>query len=263
MDHRVWKLRGWKALALIDNQLGISDHVADKFNGVLMYHAVGDEGYGAVSTDRFRRDIAYLDDRYEIVDLPEVLETPTTDAKRIAITFDDAFENVYHNAVPVLREHDSPATVFAVTDYIADGTVDEDNMYMDWAQLRVLAEDDLFSVGNHTKSHPYLSELATETALREQIVGSKRVLEDGLETEVTRFCYPHGRYNDTVTRIVAETHEFATTTDPRLIDETPCDVLIPRIDAKESDILVRWELTDASRWIQQLAVHLGLMSSLN
>lgn len=261
MDRRAWKLRGWNALALIDNKLGMSNYAPNKFNGVLMYHAVGDKGYGAVSTDRFRRDIAYLDDRYEIVDLPEVLERPATGRKRVAITFDDAFENVYHNAVPVLREHDAPATVFAVVDYLSDGTVAEDNAHMDWEQLRALAEDDLFSVGNHTKSHPYLSELATETALKEQIVSSKRVLEDGLKTEVTRFCYPNGRYNDTVTRIVAETHEYATTTNPRLIDGTPCDVLIPRIDAKESERLVRWELTDVSRWIQRLAVHLGLMSS--
>jgi len=263
MDTRAWKLRGWEALARIDGQLSVSNYASDTFNGVLMYHAVGQEGYGAVSTDRFRRDIAYLDDQYEIVDLPEVLETPTTSRKRVAITFDDAFENVYYNAVPILREYNVPATVFAVVDYLSDGTENGENTYMDWDQLRSLAGDDLFSVGNHTKSHPHLERVASEAALRNQIVDAKQALEDGLKTEVNRFCYPNGRYNDTVVDIVAETHNLATTTNPRLISESPCNVLIPRIDAKKSDIFVRWELTDASRWVQQLAVRLGLMSPLD
>jgi peptidoglycan/xylan/chitin deacetylase (PgdA/CDA1 family) len=227
-----------------------------------MYHAVGRDGYGAITTERFRRDIAYIDDRYEIVDLPDVLENPTTGSKRIAITFDDAFENVFHNAVPVLREYNAPATVFAVADYLPDGTVNSDNAYMDWTQLRRLADHDFFTVGNHTKSHPHLARLATKAAIREQIVGAKRALEKRLNTEITRFCYPYGNYTDTVAEVVAETHELATTTSPRLIDESPQQVLIPRIDAKETDVLVRWELTDASRWVQRLAVRLGSINLL-
>lgn len=262
MNRRGWKHRGWKTLAWIDNRLNVSSYVPDTFNGVLMYHAIGQDGYGAVSTERFRRDIEYIHDRYKIVDLPDVLESPTTGTKRIAITFDDAFENVFHNAVPVLREYNAPATVFAVADYLPDGTVDSDNEYMDWTQLRMLADQDLFTVGNHTRSHPHLARLATKAAIREQTVGAKRALEEGLNTEITRFCYPYGNYTDTVAEVVAETHELATTTNPRLIDKPPRQVLIPRIDAKESDALVRWELTDASRWVQRVAVRLGLISSL-
>jgi peptidoglycan/xylan/chitin deacetylase (PgdA/CDA1 family) len=204
-----------------------------------------------------------MSDHYEIVDLAEALENTTTERKRIAITFDDALENVYQNAVPILKKFDAPATVFVVADYIPDGTIKEDNEYMDLTQLRSLVDDDLFAIGNHTKSHPHLERLAKQSAIEREIVQAKNDLEDQLETDIDRFSYPYGSYTAHVSDVVADTHELATTTESRLLGESPERTQIPRLDAKYDFSRLRWELSDASEMVKSAAHRLGVIESVD
>ncbi len=253
----------WKGLAIFDQYTRFSEILPNTRNAVLMYHAVGEEGYDRVSTDRFRHDISYISSQYEIVDLDAIIKDPTTDQKKVAITFDDALKNVYNNAVPVLREFNAPATIFAVADYLNDGSISHKNRYMDMTQLHTLVEDDLFTLGNHTKSHPHLERLAKESAIEREVVQAKADLEDQLGTDIERFSYPYGSYTDHVANVVSNTHRLATTTESRLLGESPDRAQIPRIDAKHNFHLVRWELSDASEIIKRVALRLGLIESVN
>ena len=38
----------------------------------------------------------------------------------LAITFDDSYENLYHNAVPILKKYNLPATFFISTGFVDD-----------------------------------------------------------------------------------------------------------------------------------------------
>lgn len=251
----------WHGVAQCNRFTRLSDFVSQSRNAVLMYHAVGEDGYDRVSTDRFERDLQYVTNRYEVVDLPEVLEEPPSGEKKVAITFDDALENVYTNAVPLLREYDAPATIFVVADYVPDGTIAESNAYMDDAQLGKLVDEPLVTLGNHTRSHPHLARLATKTSLEDQIRRSQELLEAKLDVPIRRFCYPYGNYGDAALEMVGATHEYATTTDGRLLNDEESAHEIPRIDAKESEALVRWQLSDASERVKEAAYDLGVIES--
>jgi hypothetical protein len=58
-----------------------------------------------------------------------------------------------------------------------------------------------FTIGSHTKSHTLLTSESSETA-REQLVDSKGVLEDKLNSVVEHFAYPDGRFNVPVVQAV-------------------------------------------------------------
>ncbi|MFD1646080.1 polysaccharide deacetylase family protein [Haloarchaeobius litoreus] len=238
------KIRAWRTLAKLDAALHVSSLFSDTRDAVLMYHAVGEpEAYGNVSVERFRADLRYLTDRYEVVDLDTLVET-TADEKRVAITFDDAFENVHEHALPVLREFSVPATVYAVADFVGTNQGYNDCSIMSADQLHELVGEPLVTVGNHTHTHPHLAEVDDETELREEIRGAQESLENLLGVSVDRFSYPYGSYDERTPRVVAETHDTAVTTVPRLCEDSVNEYLVPRITAHNPVSHVRWELTD-------------------
>jgi peptidoglycan/xylan/chitin deacetylase (PgdA/CDA1 family) len=60
-----------------------------------------------------------------------------------------------------------------------------------WAEIAELARDPLVTIGAHTMSHPVLSRLGEEDALREMRT-SRIVIEDRLRRPVVHLAYPHG-----------------------------------------------------------------------
>ncbi|WLA03957.1 polysaccharide deacetylase family protein [Xanthomonas translucens pv. undulosa] len=66
-------------------------------------------------------------------------------------------------------------------------------------------------VGAHTCSHPRLT-ACSDAALREEIGGCKRALEDLLGEPVTQFCYPYGNVDARVAATVQEAGYVAATT---------------------------------------------------
>lgn len=59
-----------------------------------------------------------------------------------------------------------------------------------------------FEIGGHTITHPYLTEI-NEHEAKKEIVESKKYFEMLLNNKVVSFCYPDGRNNAQVQRIVA------------------------------------------------------------
>lgn len=93
---------------------------------VLEYHDVADgvEKEGTVSTERFRRHLRHLRQRFQIDTLAssiDRLESPGLDRDLLAITFDDGYEDNYRAAWPALRAEELSATVYLTTGFL-DGT---------------------------------------------------------------------------------------------------------------------------------------------
>jgi len=128
--------------------------------------------------------------------------------RRLTLTFDDGFRNVLENALEPLATHGFSAVQFLVANFIGrlnqweirEGEVREP--LMDAAQVR----DWLGAghrIGSHSLSHPYLTRLSMRDA-REEIVTSKKKLEDAFGIAVEDFCYPYGNWNETVRELVVE-----------------------------------------------------------
>ncbi len=64
-------------------------------------------------------------------------------------------------------------------------------MPISWEQVTALADDELVTIGAHTKTHPRLNQLSNERALLE-MVESKRIIESRLKKAVEHFAYPYG-----------------------------------------------------------------------
>jgi Polysaccharide deacetylase len=103
---------------------------------------------------------------------------------------------------------------FRATFYVP--ATNHDQPILTKSQLRLLAED--FEVGSHTFSHVALPTLPLDRA-RQEIADGKRWLEDVLGAPVRSFCYPLGRFNRRIVRLVAEAgFDGARTTMNHIVD---------------------------------------------
>ncbi len=193
---------------------------------ILMYHHVGDamlEGRGAIGA---RYDISAADFDAQMAYLAGYGYTPVSieqiaDALReaggvplperpVAITFDDANQDNFGNAFPILRKYHLFGTFFIVTRWV--GTPD----HLTWDEIGVMQRGGMH-FGAHSLTHPWLTKLRLADAGRE-IADSKADLEAHLGVPVRVFAYPYGGASLAVTRLVQEAGFVAAlgTSPPRL-----------------------------------------------
>ncbi|WP_198662149.1 glycosyltransferase [Halorussus litoreus] len=241
----------WERFARADSQMGFTRFWPDTDNRVLLYHSVGGGFYGEVSPARLRHDLRYLDEEYRIVGLPEAIDSRAGE-KTVALTFDDGFRDFYDHVVPVLRELGVPATVFVVTESITDREFVHDEganyEYMTAGQLRELADDELVTLGSHTRTHPDLGRIDDRERLVEEIRGAKADMEAEIGVTPTQFSYPYSGKSAESVALVRDAYRYAVDgvhrelprrrwTDPHVF---------PRVDGAKSWPRVRWELRDLS-----------------
>ncbi|WP_022948499.1 polysaccharide deacetylase family protein [Methylohalobius crimeensis] len=183
---------------------------------ILMYHQVDTpstarERRFCVAPGEFRRQMDWLKQAgYRPVGM-EAIVSPMIEGGRIPdkavhITFDDGFVGVLEHAWPILQERGIPATLFPVSGYT--GRTNEwmrhsrfpRRALLSAAQLRLLAEEGM-AIGSHTRTHARLTEIQPEQAETE-ISRSKNELEELLQTRVSHFAYPYGRFNRSVRDMV-------------------------------------------------------------
>jgi peptidoglycan/xylan/chitin deacetylase (PgdA/CDA1 family) len=170
---------------------------------ILMYHSISDSNdsnrhpyYRTVTTPRvFEQHMKFLrDDGYQTIGLSEAvqrLKGPTEAAeKKVAITFDDGFEDFYSNAFPVLSKYRQSATMFLPTAYIGhQARKFKTTECLTWKQVRELQEAGM-QFGSHTVTHPQLRTLDTRD-VEDEVRRSKDEIENELGSPVTSFSYPY------------------------------------------------------------------------
>jgi peptidoglycan/xylan/chitin deacetylase (PgdA/CDA1 family) len=249
---------------------------------VLTYHGVLDNAdnddylnHNFVAADWFDAQMRYICRHYRPIPLRELVATyrrgHRPPDRSVVVTFDDGFANNLSVALPILRRHSVPFTVFVTTglldtpgaimwterakrslylypghsvDLQLDGvarTLDlsspaarvnaakavlqrlkrmapgprnqalhdlervcgaqpiqdhERDRYefLTWAQARELAAAGV-EIGSHTVNHPILTTLDA-SALRDELVESKRRVEAALGQECISFAYPNGSHAD-------------------------------------------------------------------
>lgn len=70
-------------------------------------------------------------------------------------------------------------------------------LFLSWKQIIEMDAGGLITIGSHSSSHPRLTEVPQEIAIRE-ICGSKQRLEEKLGNKITSFCYPDGFFSDEI-----------------------------------------------------------------
>jgi peptidoglycan/xylan/chitin deacetylase (PgdA/CDA1 family) len=116
--------------------------------------------------------------------------------RSVMLTFDDGYEEIYHYAWPLLKRHRFPATLF-----ITPAEVGLPG-FATWEQLGEMARDGI-AIGSHTTNHAYLP-LVPETRLGEELVESKRLIEERLGLAVSSISYPVGGFTPAIQAVVQQ-----------------------------------------------------------
>ncbi len=166
-----------------------------------MYHEIGDfDSKWVVSPKKFEKQMNYLKEQgYDAVSLEEM-----EGEKKVVLTFDDARKGVLEHVYPVLKKLGFKAYLFIVSNWAEGKTREwkkEYSEFLNWEEIKKM--DDVFIFGCHSKSHVGLDKLSLEE-LDEEIIESKKIIEEKLNVKVNSFAYPYGKFNSLVERKVLE-----------------------------------------------------------
>jgi len=180
---------------------------------ILMYHHIRDYENAndqtgtnlSVSPSELSRQLDLIKESgYETITFSD-LENYNTFNKPIILTFDDGYDNFYLNAYPELIKRAMKAALYVIVNDIGkDG-------YINTAQI-IEMQNGGIEIGSHTLSHPDLTTISSDKATQE-IRESKFKLEKIIGKIILSFCYPAGKVNDTVAKIVKDAgYQYAVTT---------------------------------------------------
>lgn len=194
---------------------------------ILMYHNIDKPPKGTripnlyVTPRMFTFQMWYLKIAgFKVVTIQDILASVSEGDIKInlaAITFDDGYLDFYEHAYPVLTDYGYPSTV-----YVVSGLVGKDSVWdslnenfvkplMDWKTIKEISRNGV-QIGSHAKTHPQLTTLSGNM-LKEELIGSKRELEEHLNQTIEHFCYPYGDCNARVREEVGKTgFRYAVTT---------------------------------------------------
>jgi peptidoglycan/xylan/chitin deacetylase (PgdA/CDA1 family) len=200
---------------------------------ILMYHVIHSPPAGAKFPDlyvppaEFDAQVKALQDAgYKGVTLDQVESawakgTPLP-AKPIVLSFDDGYRSQYAKARPTLQRAGWPG----VLNLKVDQKPEEGNLTE--SQIRGLI-DAGWEVDAHTITHPDLTTLDA-AQLEQEVAGSRKDIQQRYGVPVNWFCYPAGRYDETVEAAVkAAGYEGATTTQPGWATPDEDRFRLPRI----------------------------------
>ncbi len=132
---------------------------------------------------------------YHVIPLAELvralrLNTPLP-SKPVVITFDDGWRNQFVYGFPIVAKYHYPATFYVFTDVLGR------HGFMTWDNLHVLMDSGM-TIGSHTRTHPFLSQIHDREKLDQEIRGSKHILEQKLHVPIYDFAYPYGQFTDAI-----------------------------------------------------------------
>lgn len=205
---------------------------------ILTYHHVGNYSdkflaLNTVSTQSFNFQMTFLKRHgYQVItfnDLVEGIKKGFSFARNtVVIQFDDGYEDNYINAFPILKENGIPAMVFLVSDKIGSPG------FLTWDEMKEMEKYN-FMAGSHTRHHPYLPHLSVEQT-KEEVIGSKKIIEEHLGHPIDYFAYPAGGFTIEDKKILKDAGYKAAATTNRGKDRLNHDLFeLKRIRMNDGD----------------------------
>ncbi len=174
----------------------------EKGASILMYHSIDNNGvFFTVKPEVFVKQMKYLKDNdYNLIklsDLVDILECHKEIPKKtVVLTFDDGYNDNYINMFSVLKKHNFPATIFLVTGLIGKEINNSQNITLralDWEQIKEMYGSGLIDFQPHTVNHQELN--------KQEIVDSKKEIEEKLNKKCKFFAYPRGLYDKKIIKV--------------------------------------------------------------
>jgi peptidoglycan/xylan/chitin deacetylase (PgdA/CDA1 family) len=202
---------------------------------ILCFHSVGQPEFGIndVPPHRFRRHIELaLELGYRFVPPGEIARTGGGE-KDLAISFDDALKSVLTDADPILREHNIPYTVFAVSEWSDQGQDWQKEKVLSWDELGAMMERGV-EIGGHSATHRNFGCVDEERA-RIEFETSRDTMKARLGAAPDVMAIPFGQstnwtaHADRIAREVGFTTIYAQAEDTRPANTIP-RTFVTRLD---------------------------------
>jgi peptidoglycan/xylan/chitin deacetylase (PgdA/CDA1 family) len=238
---------------------------------ILMYHSIPidynnrDDLGLSVPKDLFERQIKYLvDKKYNVIPLQNAVHQIKTGYKiskrTVCITFDDGYEDNYHNAVPILIKENMPATIFLITKYLKENAnfshLERHNIVdrpMTAEQINdVISKSNLIHFSSHASTHQRLSNLPVDKACDEITKSIKELKDFGLSTKL--FAYPYGGLQEQKDEFITTMKEVGieaactTTTGINRAGENPYYLKRLHISQSDDEIIFEEKLIGLHEW---------------
>ncbi len=144
----------------------------------------------------------YISEHYNTVSIEEALNN--YNEKNILIFFDDAYEDIYKIAFPIMKEYNLKGVLCPVVNYIGEKNFWDRGInkykHMNFSQLKEMQEYG-FEIVSHSLNHYDMRKLYIEE-IEKELLQSKEILEKQLKIKVEYFLYPYGLYNEKIKRIL-------------------------------------------------------------
>ncbi|MCY9697502.1 polysaccharide deacetylase family protein [Paenibacillus alginolyticus] len=192
---------------------------------VLEYHHIDPtESEFTITPDTFKKHLEALKaNHYHVISMKEFVTflngKGSVPPDAVVITFDDGYESFYKYAYPALKEQNMTATNFIIVNYL--GT-NPGTPFLNWDEIQTMKSDG-FDFYSHTfNSHDFaadqngnpISPLTNPIYLKDQnrmeteeeykqrvkidLKKADEIIQMKLGNPDKLFCFPHGRYNNTL-----------------------------------------------------------------
>ena len=162
---------------------------------IILYHRIDTSPINSryyVPPEKFEAQMKLLHDwGYTSITATMLIEAITKGAelppRPFLLTIDDGNLDNYTNAFPIMQKYGFTGTLYLVGNYVgADG-------YMSVEQVLEMHNAG-WEVGSHSLNHLDLTKIGSDRA-RDEVIRSKKVLEEMLGIPVLTFAYPFGALN--------------------------------------------------------------------
>lgn len=248
-------------------------------NVIVMYHSIGNSP-NSVSTEQFNAQMLWLKGHARVVSLDEMLwaRADTSSPLRCVISFDDGYENLYENALPILDRLGLPAVA-----YIPAGVIGQTNQHppsdqrglsdyekmLSWSQVREMSVRGV-TIGSHSFDHVDFTRLSEKEAFG-QLERSRILITERSGQTCNHFAYPWGRFNSPTLRALGSVgYTSAVTAIHKGITVKQHRFLLPRVKVWgnytlqdfQSTVLGEWDFISAYQFFHDLAPSIRLRSGL-
>lgn len=189
---------------------------------ILMYHYISTPPRNAdkyridlsVTPQDFERQLQFLrTNDYTAISLYDLYDHLTLGRslppKPVVLTFDDGYRDQYENAFPLLKKYGMAGTFFLSTDFINAGNPN----YLTWKMVREMSDAGM-RIESQGRTHSDLRQRDFQFLVWE-ILGPIEQITAYTGKRPRFFCYPAGRYDDDVIRVLRSVQTWAAlTTEP-------------------------------------------------
>jgi peptidoglycan/xylan/chitin deacetylase (PgdA/CDA1 family) len=208
---------------------------------ILTYHSIRDgDSPLEIPPAVFAGQMAWLREHAQVIPLGTLVralaEKRGLPERSVVLTFDDGFADFAEAAAPLLVKHSLPATVFLPTAWCGKTNAwpgqppwVKPQPLLTWNAVGQLAQQGI-EFGGHSVSHPVLPDVPA-AELEQEISGCQEEIARVTGQRAQFFCYPYGRWNDSVRRLVKEHYAGACSTAAGRVARNSDPYSLPRVDA--------------------------------